>query len=63
MTEIIMNRDHYIKHTEIFNWCSETFGDGYQKEHRWSVTITFGHQVYQFTDEKDATLFVLKWVR
>ena len=65
MTEIRLDRDYYINHTEIYNWCTEHFGAQYVegRQMRWGATITFGHQFYQFAREEDASFFTLMWIK
>lgn len=63
MIEVQLNRDYYIKHTVIYNWCTEMFGPSYRpgELYRWSMSEAFGNQFYQFERDEDATLFTLKW--
>lgn len=57
------------KNLEIQHWCKENFGTiGYWKDHlnknaRWSVSRNQHTKevTYFFFDEKDATMFSLKW--
>jgi hypothetical protein len=54
----------------MLDWCVELFGSMYGKpdesnplgtSRRWSRQMMFGYQTYQFTLEKDAVIFILKW--
>jgi len=70
MTKVILNRDYYHLHMEIWNWCKSQFGPAWILneaancfEHgAWQMSEAFGHQHYTFDREEDAVLFTLKWV-
>lgn len=69
MTKIILNRDYYHLHLEIWNWCKQQYGPAWTvdktgkfSQNSWSMSEVFGHQQYSFDNDEDATLFALKWV-
>lgn len=65
-----LDRDAYQYHEIIIDWCVELFGSMFGKadesnplalSNRWQRHMMFGYQTYQFRDEKDAMIFILKW--
>ena len=63
MIEFTLPRDkYYHRHTEIFEWCVDNFGQNNKLEYRWFVRFAFGDQFISFQQEKDASLFALYWL-
>ena len=58
MIDIMLKRDHYSQHREIYEWCETHFGVPYG---RWHRDIMFGTQFYKFVNDEDATFFALRW--
>lgn len=52
----------FSEHTQIRQWCEDRFGPGGRgKNLRWRFGWTGSHNTYYFKDQKDATIFVLRW--
>ena len=64
MTEIQFGKDRYQDISNMCYWCWEQFGDGgylAKPYERWTLEQAFGTSVFRFKDDKDATLFALRW--
>ena len=58
------DKDRYHEQREMVRWCEQNFGlGGYFPEpnQRWRWDSMFGSTFFYFKDERDATLFSLKW--
>lgn len=65
MIEIEISKRRYHEVNDMVRWCTEQFGQGgwlAKPYDRWTLEQAFGESSFKFKDEKDATLFTLKWV-
>lgn len=58
---------HKRKFGEMKKWCEQAidpFGGEYtiNLDWKWSVIVNITHAKFYFKDEKDATMFMLKWL-
>jgi len=60
VTDIVLDRDYYHLHPEIYEWCNEHFGI---MTTTWNRHMHFGNQYYTFENDADATYFALRWVK
>lgn len=48
--------------SKVRDWCAEMFGPGGRnKKYRWRYGWTDTKSTFYFKDEKDATLFTIRW--
>jgi hypothetical protein len=70
--EVRFGKDRYHQHLEMTDWCTANIGYGgwtYETPKDWSgmgtklwvIHCTFGNTVFAFKEEKDASMFILKW--
>ena len=45
----------------MFDWCESTWGNGYRDNHGWREKHGHFGTCWQFTQEKKAVAFALKW--
>jgi hypothetical protein len=64
VTEIQFGKDKYHEVETMIKWCYEHFGEGgwlAKPGSKWSVDSGFGNTFFIFKNEKDATIFALRW--
>jgi hypothetical protein len=71
MTQIEVSKRQYHLNDAMINWCRNNisgFGgwvysdpDDWHEGRTWAVSSMFGNTTFYFVDDKDATVFVLKW--
>jgi hypothetical protein len=64
MTEIKISKRYYAELTSMMDWCRENIGPGgYIQDHTplWDIRTAFGNSTFSFVNERDATLFALRW--
>jgi hypothetical protein len=69
--EVRFGKNRYHQHKEMIDWCSESLGPGgwtYDTPKdwtawggQWAIHCTFGNTVFAFKEEKDASMFILRW--
>jgi hypothetical protein len=70
--EVRFGKDRYHQHKEMIDWCMLNIGEGgwtYDTPKLWAgmdpriwvIHCTFGNTVFAFKEEKDASMFILKW--
>lgn len=68
MRSIKFGKDRYHLNTEMYEWLVNNLGPGgwYKQaidvNHRWAWESAFGNTTYHFREDRDATMFILKWV-
>lgn len=70
MTELKLGREYYHLQREIMDWCYKNIGNGdwadkgmmEDRNFKWGVSSMFGNTFLTFRDDRDASLFVLKWM-
>lgn len=71
MESVEFSNDYYHKQTEMIEWCKKNVGHGGwflnkleegEPPYKWSVISMFGRSKFTFENDKDATLFSLRWV-
>ena len=71
MTELKLGREYYHRLRDIEQWLDANIGSGDwaalsdfldDSDLRWSINQIFGHTYIRFRQERDATLFTLKWL-
>ena len=67
MTEFSFGKDQYHLQNEIRAWCRGHFGPGMWMNPKgqtqtWGWESAFGNTHYFFKNEKDATIFALRWM-
>ena len=67
------DRDEYSLHPAKEQWCRNHIGKGMwgiprdwkdginSADARWSINSVFGETFFYFKEEKDATMFILRW--
>jgi hypothetical protein len=69
--EIKLGREYYHRIREIEKWCETNVGLGdwaalsdfrEDKNLQWSINQQFGYTFVRFRQERDATLFTLRWL-
>ena len=66
-TKIRLDNRYYHLQDQMYKWCKECLGPGYfhfkvKSDARWSMSSMFGNTEFKFVDEKDATMFALRWL-
>ncbi len=71
MTPVVtFGNSSYHLQREMILWCEERFGRGTWVSHtpetwtglpNWTVHTIFGNTTFSFRDNRDATIFALKW--
>lgn len=64
MINIEFDKSRYHLLEEMQVWCRENIGAGgyiYRDHFKWTIETAFGNSTFKFKNEKDATLFALKW--
>jgi hypothetical protein len=64
VTEIHFGKGRYHEIETMVKWCYEHFGDGgwlADPKCSWAVGSAFGNTFFSFKNEKDATIFALRW--
>lgn len=64
MTEIAFDKRRYHEIQDMVSWCYNQFGQGgylAKPYDRWTLEQAFGNSFFRFLDDKDATLFALRW--
>ena len=67
MTEITFGKQRYHQNSEICKWLYENVGEGgwhrgsVEEDKLWAWTVAFGNTTFYFKNDKDATMFILKW--
>jgi hypothetical protein len=70
--EVRFGKDRYHQHEEMIKWCKEVIGyggwswvtpDSWDRVggKLWLVHSAFGNTVFAFKEEKDASMFILRW--
>jgi len=60
--KVIFKGQPTCSHSEIKQWCEQTFGPGGRsKKLRWRVGWTDKDDTYYFKSSKDAMMFTLRW--
>ena len=71
MIEVVFEKDRYHNIRTMETWCRENIGVGgwvysdpkdWEEERKWAITSIFGRTTFYFIDDKDATMFTLRWV-
>jgi len=67
-----LDRSYYSKQSEMYSWCLANFGSSVSgqtiqqltdPQYRWAYTTVFGYTHFEFRDDEDYILFVLRWVK
>jgi hypothetical protein len=71
MIQIEFGKDRYHTNDVMINWCRNNisgFGgwvfadpDDWDQGRKWAVSSQFGNTTFYFDDDRDATLFSLRW--
>jgi hypothetical protein len=66
LVEIQFGKDQYHLQRDMVRWCEQNLGPGGYTgvdpyNHSWSWNSMFGSTFFHFKNERDATLFSLKW--
>ena len=64
MMQIYFGKDRYHEIQEMISWLFRNVGHGGyidDPEGLWKIEQAFGTSVFTFVEEKDATLFALRW--
>ena len=66
MTTVIrFSREHYHLINDMWEWCTENFGQGQWAGNTftrdWSIETVFGYTTFVFKDDEQALIFKLKW--
>jgi hypothetical protein len=64
MTEINISKRRYPELTVMIVWCRENIGPGgyiQNDDDPWSIVTNFGNSIFSFVNERDATMFALRW--
>lgn len=67
MREIRFGKDRFHQNREMFEWLICRYGEGgWHKQSledgkRWAAESAFGNTRYYFKDDRDATMFLLRW--
>lgn len=72
MTLVEFSKRHYHLNDSMIEWCEINIGKnqpgnwvyanpGNWHERNWAISSTFGNTTFYFKNEKDATMFMLKW--
>lgn len=68
MRSVKFGKDHYHLNEDMYEWLLHNIGQGgwYKQaidaEHRWAWESHFGNTTYYFKNDKDASMFVLRWL-
>lgn len=71
MKSVNLDKEYYHKQGEMIKWCLENVGEGgwlhrddpaEDSPFKWELYSMFGNLQFTFYDDKDATLFSLKWL-
>jgi len=71
MIQIEFGKDRYHTNDVMINWCRKNI-DGFggwvyadpgdwHEGRKWAVSSMFGNTTFYFNDDKDATMFTLRW--
>jgi hypothetical protein len=70
MTTLQLDRSYYPIQSEMARWCYDNIGMGGWRlpdrerwGDKWGIESIFGQTTFHFLDEKDATLFALRWIK
>ena len=71
MIQIEFGKDRYHTIDVMINWCRNNisgFGgwvfadpDDWDQGRKWAISSQFGNTTFYFNDDKDATMFTLRW--
>lgn len=69
MTKVQFGKDHYHLQNEMIEWCKKYISPNYgwrkpDKERwgdDWGIVSMFGNSFFYFIEERNATLFALRW--
>lgn len=67
MRSIKFGKDRYHLNGEMYEWLVSNFGSGgwykgsIDANHRWAWESGFGITIYYFREDKDASMFLLRW--
>jgi hypothetical protein len=70
MIEIEFGKDRYHTNDAMIDWCRKNLGvggwvfsnpDDWDQGRKWAVSSQFGNTTFYFDDDRDATLFSLRW--
>lgn len=67
MTTVMLGRERYAQHREIWDWLLDNVGKGgaWQEPmapgHSWDWSDAFGHAFVRFRDKEHAMMFGLVW--
>lgn len=74
MVTVEFGKENYHEQGIMINWCNKYIGtnppysdwcwatpDKWPKDNKWAIQSMFGTTFFYFKEEKDATMFILKW--
>ena len=70
MIEIEFGKERYHTNDDMVVWCRENIGSGgwvfanpddWEEGRKWAISSQFGNTTFYFNDDKDATMFTLRW--
>lgn len=67
MIEVKIDRDYYHLQAEMERWCTANIGSGMWGDLKkmpdcvWSISSMFGQTTFTFKENKQASMFLLRW--